>query len=123
MDTTNNNKVGEMTIIVKMRELYKQYYGYATLFPKKDKYAIGAKMEHYILETLELLLAAGNAAKSDKLALIRQASVKFDALKFFIRIARELDILDLKKYLILQKQLQEIGLMLGGWLRSLNDKI
>ncbi len=111
-----------MTIIVKMRELYKQYYKYLILFPKKDKYTIGAKCENYILATLELLLTAGNAPKGDKLGLIRQASVKFDALKFFIRTARELDILDLKKYLVLQKQLQEIGLMLGGWLRSLDNQ-
>ncbi len=121
-NVNSDNKVGEMTIIVKMRELYKQYYKYLILFPKKDKYTIGAKCENYILATLELLLTAGNAPKGDKLGLIRQASVKFDALKFFIRTARELDILDLKKYLVLQKQLQEIGLMLGGWLRSLDNQ-
>ena len=114
--------IGEMPIIIKIRELYKLFYKYTILFPKKDKYTLGAKCENYILATLELLLAAGNAPKNEKLAIIRQASVKFDALKFFIRISRELDVLDLKKYLELQKRLQEIGAMIGGWQRSLNDR-
>ncbi|OGY89755.1 MAG: hypothetical protein A2927_03330 [Candidatus Komeilibacteria bacterium RIFCSPLOWO2_01_FULL_45_10] len=114
--------IGEMPIIIKIRELYKLFYKYLILFPKKDKYTLGAKCENYILATLELLLAAGNAPKSDKLRLIRQASIKFDTLKFFIRVSRELDVLDFKKYLELQKRLQEIGLMLGGWLRSLDNR-
>lgn len=74
------------------------------------------------MTTLELVLAAGSAPKNEKLNLIRQASIKFDMLKFFIRVARELDVLDLKKYLELQKHLQEIGLMLGGWQRSLDNR-
>jgi len=52
--------------------------------------------------------------------LISQASVKFDALKIFTRLTWELKILDDKKYAELQTHLQEIGKMIGGWLRSLN---
>lgn len=110
---------GEMPIIIKMRELYKIFYKYSILFPKNAKYTIGGKCENYILETLELLLAAGNAPKNEKLTLIRNSSVKFDALKFFIRIAREVNALDLQKYITLQKHLQEIGAMIGGWRKSL----
>ena len=73
----------------------------------------------YIIFTLELLLEASHTTKDRKTTLINQASVKFDALKFFLRIARELKILDNKKYLIMQTQIQEIGRMLGGWQRSL----
>ena len=52
---------------------------------------------------------------------MKQASVKLDALKFFLRLARQLDILDQKKYIALQTELQDIGKMLGGWLRSLKE--
>lgn len=109
----------EIPIIIKLRELYKLFYGYLALFPKKDKYTLGGKCELYAIATLELLLAAGSAAKEEKRALIRQANVKFDALKIFLRLAHELKLLDNKKYLILQTHIQEIGRMLGGWQRSL----
>ena len=109
----------EIPIIQKIRELYKLFYGYLALFPKKDKYALGNKCELYIIATLELLLAAGSAAKEEKREFIKQANVKFDALKIFLRLAQELRLLDNKKYLNLQTPIQEIGRMLGGWQRSL----
>jgi len=36
-----------------------------------------------------------------------------------IRLANEINCLDNKKYLVLQEKLQEIGRMLGGWMRSI----
>lgn len=74
----------------------------------------------YIIVTLELLLEAGCAYRDEKLALIKKANTKFDTLKLFIRLLRDLNIIDSKKYLELQRQIQEIGKMIGGWQRSLN---
>lgn len=108
----------EIPIIQKTYELYKTFYGYLELFPKKDKYALGSKCEMYIISTLELLLGASSAPREGKLTLIKQASVKFDVLKIFLRMAKEFKLLDNKKYIELQKCLQEIGRMLGGWIRS-----
>lgn len=101
-------------------ELYKVYYKYLELFPKKDKYNIGTTCERYIIEILELLLKAGYLSKQEKLPLIKTANNKFDALKIFIRLLRELNIIDQKKYLTLQAIIQEIGRMFGGWIKSLS---
>ena len=114
---TNN----EIPIIGKLSELYKIYYQYLELFPKKDKHALGAKCETYIVSTLELLLEAGNVPKEQKLALLKKTNVKFDALKFFLRTAKDLKILDNEKYLVLLTHIQETGRMLGGWQRSLTS--
>ncbi len=96
------------------------YYGFAELFPKKDKYTIGSTCERYIVEILEILLQAGYLPKEEKLTLIKKANNKFDTLKVFIRLLRELNIIDQKKYLALQTIIQEIGKMFGGWMKSLN---
>lgn len=80
---------------------------------------MGAKCEMYIIATLELLLEASCSHKNEKLNLIKKANIKFDALKLFIRLLKDLDIIDSKKYFELQKRIQEIGKMLGGWQRSL----
>ncbi|MFA6548209.1 MAG: diversity-generating retroelement protein Avd [Candidatus Magasanikbacteria bacterium] len=101
-------------------DLYKLYYGYAQLFPKKDKYTLGATCEKYIIEILELLITASYLPKDSKINLIKSASNKFETLKIFIRILRELNIIDQKKYLALQTLIQEIGKMFGGWIKSLN---
>ena len=114
------NYNNEVPVIKKVYELYKTFYGYSKLFPKKDKYTLGSRCEIYILTVLELLIAAGSAPKNEKLAFIRKANIKFDTLKIFIRLANEINMLDGKKYLALQKQIQEIGRMIGGWQKSFN---
>ncbi|MDD2807490.1 MAG: diversity-generating retroelement protein Avd [Patescibacteria group bacterium] len=107
-------------LILKTYELYKLFYEYLALFPKKDKYTLGAKCELYILATMESLIAASNSSKDKKLALIQQANLKFDTLKILIRLAKDVKALDTKKYIALQERIHEIGKMLGGWQRSLN---
>jgi len=110
----------DIPIIKNLYELYKIFYGYSALFPKKDKYTLGANCERHIIATLELLLEASCARGEEKLRLIKMANVKFDTLKLFIRLLKDLNIIDSKKYFELQKRIQEIGKMLGGWQRSLS---
>jgi hypothetical protein len=109
----------EIPIITKVYDLYRMYYAYLALFPKKDRYGLGGKCEQYIIATLELLLMAGRLPRQEKLAVIQQANVKFDALKVLLRLAKDVKLLDTKKYILLQQHIQEIGRMLGGWQRSL----
>jgi hypothetical protein len=115
----NYTSTTEIPIIKKLYDLYKTYYDYQTLFSKRDKYALGSKCEQYIFSTFELILAASSAAKQNKMTLIQQANVKFDTLKVLFRLAKDLKMLDIKKYTVIQGYLQEIGRMLGGWQRSL----
>jgi hypothetical protein len=89
------------------------------LFPKKDKYALGAKCEEYIIAVLELLLETSYLQKEVKRPILLKANNKFEILKIFIRVLRELKILDQKKYLTLQTIIQEIGRMFGGWIKTL----
>ncbi len=89
------------------------------MFPKKDKHALGTKIEILIINVIELLLEAGSAQKNEKLTVIRRASVKFDTLKVFIRVAKDLKLLDNKQYVTLQTFLQGIGQQMGGWQKSL----
>jgi hypothetical protein len=116
--TDNPQYASGMSVIKKAYEFYKLFYGYSKSFPKKDKYTLGSKCEMYIIETLELLLAAGNSPRMEKMTYIKQANIKFDTLKIFIRLAQDVKMIDEKKYLELQKRIQEIGRMIGGWQKS-----
>jgi len=55
-----------------------------------------------------------------KYNILQKASLKIDLLKILIRLAKEVKALDNKKYIQLQQELQEIGKMIGGWIRSLH---
>lgn len=86
--------------------------------PKKDKYTLGEKIQLATLEILELIISASYIGKETKLSILHQASVKLDLVKILLRLAYDIKSIDSKKYVHLQELLQEIGRMLGGWIRS-----
>lgn len=109
----------EAPILAKTVQLYKEFYGHHKTFPKKDQYLLGKRCEDNILAFMELVLLAVGLQREQKLKALEQASSKFDVLKVLFRVARELKILDNKRYILLEERVQEIGRMLGGWIRSL----
>src|SRR3989344_6286368 len=111
--------VSEAPILRESIELYKEFYGYLKTFPKKDQYLLGRRCEDYLLDFLEAIMGAVSAPKEDKLEFLTDANIKFEVLKFLFRVARDLKMIDNKKYLALESRVQEIGKMLGGWIRSL----
>jgi len=122
MDNFHKNNINDTPIILKTYELYKLFYQYLELFPKKDKYVLGAKCEEYIGTILEILLEAGYLPREEKLPFIKKANNKFEILKIFVRMLKDLNVIDQKKYLTLQAIIQEIGKMFGGWLKSLDHR-
>lgn len=69
------------------------------------------------LETIEYIIKAGYSDKLEKLISLKRASFKLDLLKFFLQLAWETKSLNNKKYILLSEKLNEIGKMLGGWIR------
>ena len=82
-------------------DLYKEFYQYLKTFPKKDQYMLGKRCEEYILVFMELILLAVGLNKSRKPKVLEEANNKFDVFKVLFRMARELKMLDNKKYLSL----------------------
>ena len=67
---------------------------------------------------IEFIIRGGHSDKTIKLISLNNASTKLDFLKFFLQLAWEIKTLDNKKYIALSEKLNEIGKMLGGWIRS-----
>lgn len=106
-----------MPILHKVYGLYKLFYQYSKSFPKKDRYSLGLKCSDLILEILELILSAIENNREEKMFFLKKTSVKLNILRIFIRLTKEVEILDFKKYLTLQKEINEIGKMLGSWIK------
>lgn len=113
----------DIPIFTETYELYKTFYRFLPTFPKKDRYTLGQKCEMLLLELLELIILAGNLPKQDKLPILKKASLKLDVLKVLFRLGKDLKIIDSKKYLILESFLQEIGRMLGGWIKTTSNSL
>lgn len=109
---------GDISILQKIYDLYKTFYEYSVHFPKKDRFTLGQKCEQHISELLEKVIAASKMKKEYKTAALYQISTQLDMLKILIRLLKDVKVLDLKKYTCLQEQINEIGKMLGGWIKS-----
>ena len=102
--------------------IYKLWNGFQNHIPKKSRYTLGAKIDTRFLDTIELLFIARYLKREQKLPILQKAGTKLDLLKFFLQIAWELKTLDNKKYIALSEPLNEIGRMLGGWIRGIQNK-
>ncbi|MBT4552708.1 diversity-generating retroelement protein Avd [bacterium] len=112
-----NHKL-DIPIFAKTYELYKLFYRYQKNIPKTDRYTLWQKNLNILLATLEIFFLVAHLPKEEKNINLKKASVNLDLLRVFIRLAYETKALDLKKYVQLQESIDEIGRMLGGWLKT-----
>ncbi len=108
----------DVPIFKKSYDLYKTFYGYRTTVPKQDRYTIWQRCDNTILDIIEGILRASQTAKVQKPAILETVSVNVNLLRVLIRLAKDTRAIDTKKYVTLQEMIDEIGRMLGGWLRS-----
>ena len=108
----------DIPILKKTCELYKAFHEYGRSVPKQDRFTIYERSENIILDMTEALLSAGYAGRLDKVTALKTASDKLNLLRFFIRLMKETRTIDNRRYLSLEEQVDKIGQMLGGWLRS-----
>ena len=92
------------------------------LFPKKDQYTLGIRLETLTLEILELVLLSRMKTGLSKVLLLKKADLRLKILKLLVRASHEVRALPQSRYIILEEKLLEIGKMLGGWLKKLNTK-
>lgn len=113
------NESFDTPIFTKTYDLYKEIYSLRNTLPKSDRHSIWQKVENASLEILEGILVAIGLPKDEKADILEGASKKLNILRVFIRLSKDVKAIDNKKYITLQEKLDEIGRMLGGWLKSL----
>jgi hypothetical protein len=110
-------------VLVKIKEAYRIWHKNLVNLNRLDRYTIGAKIDECFLSLLELIFRACFAYdKFEKLSLISQAIGKSDLLKFFLQLGWEQKVIDHKNYGSVVLLLEEIGRMLGGWKKNIQEK-
>lgn len=97
-------------------------YSYTQIFPKKDRFALGQKCENLTLDLLESLFVANSKIDDEKLPFLYDIDVRLKILQTFVRIINDARAVEAKDYLIMSSALEELGRMLGGWIKSLKPK-
>jgi hypothetical protein len=108
----------ELPILNRVYDVYKTLDSVNEKLPKHKRYSLGASTEQTTLSLLEHLLMAKHAPKSHKAGFLIRAQAQLETLRLKLRLYLELKLANETRLMQLQSQLQEIGRMLGGWLKS-----
>lgn len=86
-------------------------------FPKNQRFVLGQKIENTLIAILELAITI-NLSKPT-VNYFRRLDIEIQKLKIFIRLAKDLRFINIKKYEYLEKKVIEIGKMTGCWKKTL----
>ena len=88
---------------------------------KSARYTIGARIENKFLYLLELLYLAYFTEKEKKRQKLLECILVLDTLKFLVQVAWEAKLISSKQHEEVALKLDEVGKMLGGWKKSLEN--
>ncbi|NLS96958.1 MAG: diversity-generating retroelement protein Avd [Planctomycetaceae bacterium] len=108
-------KDDELIVITKTYDLIVWSCNHTSRFPRNHRFVLGDRMERNLYELLETLIAA--KYRRDRSELLEAANLKLEILRFQIRLAKDLQCLKMKSYEHATKAIDEIGRLVGGWMR------
>ena len=110
----------ELSIIQKTCDLLKYYIPVIERFPKVHKFTIGDRIINQLYDLLEGLIQAKYAKK--KLNHLTNLNVQLDILRHQTKLLLDFQLIPLKRYKYLNKQIDEIGIELGGWIKKQHER-
>ena len=118
---TEKAAAGESFLILqKVFDMIQYAYPALAQYPKSEKFSLVTDIKHILDEMLELTIEAQK--KYFKKTTLQELDVTIAKLKAYLRLSYILKFLPTKKYEVWSGMVVEIGKMLGGWLRTVNQK-
>ena len=112
----------DIPILRKSYDLYKEFYNLRLTIPKQDRYVLWQKCENTLITVLEGILLASQQSKIEKLPTLERTSVKLNFLKLCVRLLKDVKAINSKTYIAIEAERDEIGKMLGGWIKSTKER-
>lgn len=77
---------------------------------------MGDRLENACFDILELLLEA--CYSREKLSFLHRANVKLEQARHYVRLCKDLKLMNLHRYEVVSKMMNEVGAQLGGWVKQ-----
>jgi hypothetical protein len=106
----------ELKVIQRTYELVKWSCQHTAGFPRSHRFVLGERLERRLYTLLETLIQARYTR--DRRDLLRQANLHLEVLRFQFRLTHDLRCLSTDSYGNAAELIQDIGAMIGGWLKA-----
>ncbi len=102
-----------------MLELIEYTYIALRQFPKSEKFGLAADIKKQIGIILSLIIRANK--RYFKKTTMQDMDVEHEVLRRQIEMAKNLKFLPFKKFAILIEKIDEVGRLIGGWKKKINQ--
>jgi len=106
----------ELIVITKTYDLILWTCNHTGRFPRNHRFVLGERIERNLYNLLETLIRAKYTKNRQRL--LEDANLMLEILRFQMRLAKDLQCLKVESYGFAAKSIDEIGRLVGGWLRS-----
>lgn len=108
--------LNDLKIFTKLYDLILWLYPMVNKFPKAQRFVLGQRIENNALELLRLTIKANSSRY--KCPILEEFSVELDQLRILIRLSKDFKFMSVNQYGYASGLINEIGKMLGGWIKS-----
>jgi hypothetical protein len=112
------NNHHEMPIFVKWHEFLKWLFPLLDKVPKKARFSITNRIQNLSLDIVELLIEARYS--KNKIQYLKDCNLKLEKMRILIRLCFEFKFISQNQYEYCFLKINEVGKMLGGWLKQQN---
>ena len=110
----------ELPLFVHWEKTLKDILSRTEKFPKRIRFSLSSRIDNLAFDIFEKIVEARYA--KDKTAALSQASLSLEKLRVLLRISHDERHLDNKGFEHVCRNIDEVGRMLGGWIRSRGAK-
>lgn len=97
-------------------EKWHQFAPTVEKFPKAQKFTLGDRIQGSARDVLERLIEATYSRQA--MPLLATANLGLEKLRFLFRLAADLKLLDLRRYEFAARAIDEVGRLVGGWMKA-----
>lgn len=113
------SKTEDLKVLQKFCDMMEYAYIALRQYPKSEKFVLAADTKQCMYELMRLIIRANK--KYYKKTTLQDIDIELEHLRYLVRMAQRLEFLPFKKYEIWSRMLDEIGRMVGGWIKSANQ--
>ncbi len=108
----------ELPVIQKTYELLRWAVPLVQKLPRSHRFVLGERVESSLYRLLEDLVRARFAKSGPRAELLADADATLHVLRYQLRLAHDLGLVDTRRYEHGAERLRELGAMVGGWRRA-----
>jgi len=84
--------------------------------PKSERHTLSQHIRNSLIDIAKLIVEANK--RKNKLSTLYQIDVELEKLRMLVRLAKDMKFISVRRYGIMAEKINEIGRMLGGWIKA-----